>query len=287
MREALRAARSRRVAPALDDKRVAGWVALAVSGFARAGRLLGEPRYLEAARVSARFLLEVARLSDGVLARTWKDGEAKIPAFLEDEATLAHALLDLVESEKGERAERFLADATACVVGFARFRRAEGPGLAFTGEGHEALLTRGRDLFDKAIPSASGAAAWAQARLARRSANAALAREAAEALSEVSWLLRRSPHGTESWHLALVELLAFDGEHPEAGVGDLLALRGDGGPVEQVRRGPFFEGEWGRGRGGGGARRGAPRRGVPRRRAPGVLPFQAPARSAERRRASR
>jgi len=225
LRHRLLEARAKRIPPSLDDKRVAGWVALAVSGFARAGRLLGEPRYLEAARVSARFLLDVARLSHGVLARTWKDGEAKIPAFLEDEAFLAHALLDLAESEEGGRADAFLADAKACVAGFARFRRVDGPGLAFTGEGHETLLTRGRDLFDKAIPSASGSAAWAQARLARKSGEAALAREAAEALSDVSWLLVRSPHGTESWHLALLELLAFDREHPDAGVGDLLALR--------------------------------------------------------------
>ena len=164
----------------------------------------------------------------GRLQRTWKDGEAKIPAFLEDEALLAHALLDLAEAEDGSRADGFLADAKACVGAFARFRREDGPGLAFTGEGHETLLTRGRDLFDKAIPSASGSAAFAQARLARKTGDAALAREAAEAVSDVSWLLARSPHGTESWHLALVELLEFDSENPEAGVGALLSLRGEG-----------------------------------------------------------
>jgi hypothetical protein len=228
LRAALFSRRAGRVPPALDDKRVAGWIALAVSGFARAGRLLGEPRYLEAARSAERFLKTHMRDGGGRLQRTWKDGEAKIPAFLEDEAFLAHALLDLVEAEDGGRADDFLADAKDCVAGFARFRRDDGPGLAFTGEGHEPLLTRGRDLFDKAIPSASGSAAFAQARLARKAGDAALARDAAEAVSDVSWLVARSLHGTESWHLALVELLEFDGEHPEAGVGGLLALRGKG-----------------------------------------------------------
>ena len=225
MREQLLMARSGRVPPALDDKRIAGWIALAVSGFARAGRALGEPRYLEAARDSARFLRDAARLPDRVLARTWKDGKARIPAFLEDEAFLALALLDLSDAEGSGKGDPFLDEAKNCIAGFARFRRPDGPGFTFTGEGHEALLSKGRDLFDKAIPSASGAAALAQARLARRTGEAALAREAAAAISEVSWILSRSPHGTESWHLALAELLEFDREHPEAGVADLLALR--------------------------------------------------------------
>jgi hypothetical protein len=250
MRERLRAVRSRRIPPSLDDKRVAGWVALAVSGFARAGRLLGEPRYLEAARSAARFLGSRMRDAAGRLQRTWKDGVAKIPAFLEDEAYLAHALLDLAEAEEGARADDWLTEAKACVAAFARFRREDGPGLAFTGEGHEALLTRGRDLFDKAIPSASGSAAWAQARLARKTGDAALAREAAEALSDVSWLLARSPHGTESWHFALVELLEFDGEHPEAGVGGLLALGGAAGAREWSEENPAFRVNTAEGQGG-------------------------------------
>ncbi|HQR45593.1 MAG TPA: thioredoxin domain-containing protein, partial [Thermoanaerobaculia bacterium] len=47
LRAALLAARARRVPPSLDDKRVAGWNALAVSGLAVAGRALGAPRYLD------------------------------------------------------------------------------------------------------------------------------------------------------------------------------------------------------------------------------------------------
>ncbi|HQR68148.1 MAG TPA: hypothetical protein PLB02_12210, partial [Thermoanaerobaculia bacterium] len=72
------------------------------------------------------------------------------------------------------------------------------------------------DLFDKATPSASGSAALALARLARKTGDGALAREAREAVEEVSWLMVRSPHGTESWFLALEELLAFERERGEA-----------------------------------------------------------------------
>ncbi|MGE5346222.1 MAG: thioredoxin domain-containing protein [Acidithiobacillales bacterium] len=223
LREALRLERSRRVPPFLDDKRVSGWIALAVSGFATAGRALGEARYFEVARTAARFLLDVMRDAQGRLLRTWKDGAGKIPAFLEDEAYLANALLDLAECVPPSEGGAWLEEAGTCAESLRRrFRRGDGPGFSLSGEGHETLLSASRDLFDKATPSASGSAALALARLARKRDDTALATEAAEAVAEVSWLMTRSPHGTESWFLALEELLAFDREHPEAGVGALL-----------------------------------------------------------------
>jgi uncharacterized protein YyaL (SSP411 family) len=211
LRHKLLDARAKRIPPALDDKRVSGWNALAVSGFAVAARALSEPRYLEAARVGARFLLNVARLPDGVLARTWKDGEAKIPAFLEDEAFLALALLDLADAEGPGAAGIWHDEAKAAVRSLrARFRRKDGPGFTFSGEGNETLLSNGRDLFDKAVPSASGAAARALARLALATGDRALAREAKDAVDEVAWLMARSPHGTESWFFALETLFEFE-----------------------------------------------------------------------------
>jgi uncharacterized protein len=224
LRAALLVARSRRVAPALDDKRVAGWNALAVSGLAIAGRILNEVRFLAAARAGARLLLEECRDASGRLQRTWKDGSAKIPAFLEDEAFLTHALLDLAEAddEGGPGVWRDEARAAAASM-CARFRRKDGPGFTFSGDGNETLLVNGRDLFDKATPSASGAAAWALARLALETGDHDLALEARAAVEEVAWLMARSPHGTESWFFALEALFEFEdrfGLPPRANAGE-------------------------------------------------------------------
>ena len=164
-RAALLAARAKRIPPALDDKRVAGWNALAVSGFAVAARALGEPRYLEAARVGARFLLNVSRLPDGVLARTWKDGEAKIPAFLEDEAFLALASPTSPDARvrrghlaRGGEGGRRVAPRALPPRGRA--------GLHVLAP--STLLATGRDLFDKAVPSRpAGGGARARAPRAR------------------------------------------------------------------------------------------------------------------------
>ncbi len=200
--------RRRRVPPATDDKRIAGANALAVSGLAIASPILGEPRYLDAAREAAELLLGGMRDGAGRLCRTWKEGEARIPAFLEDEAFLALALLDLAEADPDEAAKaRWGAEARRTVDGFRRsFGRGGGAWLSFTGERHERLYAPTRDLFDKAVPSAPAAAARAMARLARRERDAALAAEALAAVEEVSGLMARVPRGTESWHLAWEEL---------------------------------------------------------------------------------
>jgi uncharacterized protein YyaL (SSP411 family) len=204
-------ARAKRIPPALDDKRIAGWIALAVSGLAIAGRILNDVRFLEAARAGARFLLEDCRDGAGRLQRTWKDGVAKIPAFLEDEAFFVHALLDLAEADDEGGPGVWRDEAIAAAASMReRFKRKDGPGFTFSGEGNEELLVNARDLFDKATPSSSGAAAWALARLALKTGDMELAREAREAVDEVVWLMARSPHGTESWYFAYETLLEFE-----------------------------------------------------------------------------
>ena len=237
LRPRLLDARAKRIPPSLDDKRVAGWIALAVSGLAIAGRILNEVHFLDAARAGARFLLEDCRDDSGRLQRTFKDGVAKIPAFLEDEAFLVHALLDLAEGDDEGGPGVWQDEAVAAAASMrARFRRKDGPGFTFSGEGNEALLVNARDFFDKATPSSSGAAAWALARLALKTGDPELAREALDAVDEVSWLMARSPHGTESWYFAYETLLEFEDRYGLLPLADAAEAR-----RPAVGRG---EGEW-------------------------------------------
>ena len=57
-RQALYEARSQRVWPGLDDKRLAAWNALAIAALADAGAVLGRGDYLDAARAAAEFVLD-------------------------------------------------------------------------------------------------------------------------------------------------------------------------------------------------------------------------------------
>jgi uncharacterized protein YyaL (SSP411 family) len=96
----LLALRSKRVRPHLDDKVLTAWNGLMISAFAKGGAILGEPRYTQAARRSADFIL--ARMYDpktGVLLRRYRQRDAAIPGFLDDYAFFAQGLLDLYEVE--------------------------------------------------------------------------------------------------------------------------------------------------------------------------------------------
>ena len=97
-RARLLAAREERVRPGLDDKRLLAWNALAISALAEAGAVLGRDDYLEAARRCAEFVWEQMRDDAGHLLRTYKGGEARLNAYLEDHAFLLEALLTLNEA---------------------------------------------------------------------------------------------------------------------------------------------------------------------------------------------
>ena len=102
--QTLLAARGARPRPHLDDKVLTSWNGLMISALARGGAVLAEPRYAEAARRAAEFL--IAHMYDpqsGVLLRRYREGDAAIPGFLDDYAQFAQALLDLYESQFDRR----------------------------------------------------------------------------------------------------------------------------------------------------------------------------------------
>ncbi|MFY7952041.1 MAG: thioredoxin domain-containing protein, partial [Armatimonadaceae bacterium] len=155
-RHALRVARKRRVPPLRDHKVLANWNGLMIGALARCGAVLGETRYLDAAREAARFCL--GPLSpDGLLMHRWAEGEAAIPAFLDDMAYVADGLLDLADAT-GE--PQWRAAAARLADGMRDdFSDDEDGGFFFASERrHERLVARSKDLFDGALPSANGVA---------------------------------------------------------------------------------------------------------------------------------
>ena len=163
-RRALLAARGERVWPGLDDKRLASWNALAIAAFADAGAALGSEDYLDAAREAAGFVLGSMRDEQGRLLRTYKDGRARLNAYLEDHAFLLEALLTLYESTFEERwlgEAQALADTT-----IERFGDPERGGFYSTSDDHEELIARRKEVGDHPIPSGNSSAAMGMLRLA-------------------------------------------------------------------------------------------------------------------------
>jgi len=164
MRKALYDARAKRVWPGLDDKRLTSWNALAISALAEAGAMLDRPDYLDAARECAEFVLDTLSDESGRLLRTYKDGDARLNAYLEDHAFLLEALLTLYEATFEPRwfeRARALADET-----IARFGDPERGGFFSTSADHEELIARRKEIGDHPIPSGNSASALGLLRLA-------------------------------------------------------------------------------------------------------------------------
>ena len=90
--------RSVRIRPGLDHKVITAWNGLALRSLAVAGAVLGEDRYLDAARANARFVLDEMRRPDGLLARSWSNGLSPVAGFLDDHAAYALGLLELYQA---------------------------------------------------------------------------------------------------------------------------------------------------------------------------------------------
>ena len=160
-RAALYAVRSRRPPPLRDEKILAAWNGLAISGLAVAGRVLDEPRYLTAAARAASVVLGPLR-PNGRLARSWKDGRAGAPGFLEDHAFVTAGLLDLFEATAERRwldAALELADQTERLFGDAA------GGWFMTADDHERLIAREKPTYDGAEPSGTSVALLSALRL--------------------------------------------------------------------------------------------------------------------------
>jgi uncharacterized protein YyaL (SSP411 family) len=153
-RATLYALRARRPPPLRDDKVLAAWNGLAIGAFAFAGRVLDEPRWVDAARRAAAFVLERMTV-DGRLHRTWKDGQARVPAFLEDHAFVAQGLLELYEATF----ERRWLEAALALSRELEHRFADRGGAWFTtADDHEQLIARQKPTHDGAEPSGASIA---------------------------------------------------------------------------------------------------------------------------------
>jgi uncharacterized protein YyaL (SSP411 family) len=167
VRERLLAARSRRPWPLRDDKRLRGWNGLAIQGLARAGWVLGDARLVAMASRAAEAVLDGFRLPGGALARVRQRVEgrdlAHTPAFLDDHAYLALALIDLFAATGDVRWLRGALPLCDEIV--ARFVDPGTGGLALAPHDGERLCVQPRSAMDEAVPSAVGAALLALQRM--------------------------------------------------------------------------------------------------------------------------
>ncbi len=210
-RAKLLAARERRIAPAKDTKILTSWNGLMLAPLAEGAMILGEPKYAEAAARSADFLLTHLRAEDGRLLRSYKDGQAKFNAYLDDYSNLIDGLTRLFEATGEARWIEAALDLARILID--EFRDAERGGFFYVGEHHESLIARQADAYDNATPSGNAMAATALARLAALTGRSDLDDLARSTLRAIRIVLERAPAAAGQSLIALDFLLARPREY--------------------------------------------------------------------------
>jgi uncharacterized protein len=244
-RAALFERREGRVRPATDDKVLAAWNGLAIGALAEAGRVLPEPRYVDAAVAAAEFVLGTMRTPR--LRRAWRDGRLGGPGYLDDYACMAEACLTLYETTFEPR---WLREATSLADELLGLFSDPDGGFYQTGADAEPLVVRPRELFDNAVPAGSSVAAEVLLRLGRLLGNERYEQAAMGALAVVQGLFARAPTGfgyalsAADFALSPVREVAIVGEAGSADTGALLAeVRRRYRPNQVVALGPPDGGE--------------------------------------------
>ncbi|MGB0638554.1 MAG: thioredoxin domain-containing protein, partial [Myxococcota bacterium] len=180
--------RAKREHPPTDEKLVVGWNGLAIGGFARAGRLLNEPRFIEAAQRAATHVLKYQK-EDGRLPRILANNAPN--GVLEDYAFLGEGLLDLYEAD-GNPTWMKAANSIATAM-LDRFLDSKTGGL-YQADKDVSLLVRKTDLTDGAEPSGPGRALRLLSRLRSYGSPDIDVETIDQGLSHSAWILERAPN---------------------------------------------------------------------------------------------
>jgi hypothetical protein len=148
--------REQRTKPATDEKVLVSWNGLMIRALAQAGLILREDRYTQAAEKAAAFVLEEMYCpQERRLLRVYKDGEGKIPGYLDDYSYLANGLISLY-SATWQR--DYLDAAVDLMETVLSLFWDEGDGFFYTPADEEQLIHRPRDVRDAAVPAAGSIA---------------------------------------------------------------------------------------------------------------------------------
>jgi len=193
LRHKIFAAREKRVHPYKDDKILTSWNGLMIAALAKGAAVFGESVYSQASGRAADFIYSKLRREDGRLLARYRDGEAAIPAFLDDYAFLAWGLLELYEAtfEAG-----YLGKSLALTKQMIElFQDKQDGGYYLNGKDAEELIARPREIYDGALPSGNSVALVNLLRLSLLTDDDNLAKEAEKQINAFANIVKEYPRG--------------------------------------------------------------------------------------------
>jgi len=155
-RQKLFESRAPRIRPGLDDKIIAGWNGLMISGLAHAGRMFERSDWIDKAHQALQSIQKLMLLN-GRLHAIFAGGRAQFNAYLDDHAFLLQACIECLQAKWDTTLLAFAEKLANAILD--DFEDMQAGGYFFTRHDHEALLTRPRIVHDAATPSGYAVAA--------------------------------------------------------------------------------------------------------------------------------
>jgi uncharacterized protein len=201
-KQKLFAVQQKRVRPHLDDKVLASWNGLMLGALARAGVVLGEPKYLAAAEKNLTFLQ--AKLWDAktkTLYHRWRDGERDNVQLLDSHAYLLDGVIHLYEATLDPKHLDFALALESAMT--AKFYDPANGGFYQSPAGSADLLFRAKEDYDGAEPSGNNVATIALLKLAAITDNKEMRARAEKTLRLFAERMQRLPQAVPNLLLAL------------------------------------------------------------------------------------
>ena len=201
IRQKLFAYREKRIHPHKDDKILTNWNGLMIAALAKGAQVFNEPRYATAANRAADFILNHLTTPAGRLIHRYRDGQAALPAHIDDYAFLIYAMLELYETTFDVSYIHRALEMNRDLIN--HFWDDNSGGFYFTADDSEGLLLRQKEIYDGAIPSGNSVAMANLLRLGRLTANSDFERKAARIGHAFSGNVWQSPSAYTQLMVAL------------------------------------------------------------------------------------
>jgi uncharacterized protein YyaL (SSP411 family) len=200
-RQKLFTVREYRNRPLKDDKILTDWNGLMIAALAKATQAFAEPRYASAAKNAVDFILRDMRTADGRLLHRYRNGQAALPAYVDDYAFLIWGLLELYEATFEVHYLKAALELNNDLIKY--FWDEQKGGFYFTADDSEELLARPKEIYDGALPSGNSVAMLNLFRLGRITGNSDLAKKAVQIGCAFSQSIRQFPSAYTQLMVAL------------------------------------------------------------------------------------
>ncbi|MBW8332698.1 MAG: thioredoxin domain-containing protein [Prolixibacteraceae bacterium] len=196
--------REKRIRPGLDDKILASWNAMTITGLLGCYNAMGQDEYLQLALKNAMFLKSKMIGDDGRLLHSYKNNQAKINGFLEDYAFVIEAFTAIFEctSEKSWLDEA----ARLTKITLTEFFDTEKNVFSFTSNDQKDLITRTYEIHDNVIPASNSVMAKNLFRLSYLLDRPEYLKTAREMLDLVSGNMVDYPSGYSNWSQLMLDM---------------------------------------------------------------------------------